>query len=485
MNLKQAATQPIQTLIKAGKALFPEQQSTFGDDLLGALNNITGMSFSSVGDFLGYYQEDYFQTAYTRLTPFVCHQLAISNTYVSSAINAIVKPIASAKIIAVPISPETIPVDWEIDYLNDLINHPNPKQTIHKLVKQLLLDQLQTGSAFIEVNYNDYGFPARLDRIAPYKVTPKKINGNTVYIRTDNGHIFPENGIIPLLEPNPYNEDMGLTPLVGLFTNILTDHALMEHNLRYFVKDTLKGIISVSDKIDDTAYSNELERMKQQIREMEDQGESGHLIMHGATFTALGNTNRDMMTPEILEANINAICATYHVPPHKVMKVESGNLGTGTGESQEDAMNETISNRGFDFITDINFKLCEFAGITNTKLEFKDLTKTDEVRETDVNAKKVESGAKTLNEIRVINGDEPYDDPAADQPLVDASKIPLNMIGLPYLQRQQPGVYDEVPQSSEMTKDGDMDEEEPVNQISVVQQRIDKYLRERGLVRFN
>ena len=402
------------------------------NQLMDALNTFTGMRFDSVGDFLGYYQGNYFQTAYTQLKPFTCHQLAIGNPYITSAIDAIADPIASANIIATPTTPETNPNQMEINYLQYLLNHPNPLQPKDIFIKLLLTDALQTGSAYIEVGYNSYGFAARLDRVAPYLISAKKVSGKIYFVRTDNGYVFPDNAIIPIFSANPYSDYKGLTKLIPLFTNILTDTALMEHNLRYFVKDTLKSIISVSDKVTTEGYVNELEVIKQQIKEMENKGDSGHLIMHGATVQGLSQTNQEMMTPDIWKANIDAICAVYHVPPHKVMKVESGNLGTGTGESQEDAMNETINNNAKWLLSYLNFKLTDFMGIESTIATFDDLTKTDDVRQAQLDTIQLDAGITDVNSIRVRDGLQPYDNPLLNEPWKGVKVLPLSMTGLQY-----------------------------------------------------
>jgi HK97 family phage portal protein len=436
MNIQQAITQPVTTLINAGKrAITPQASEGAGTSLMNALNDYTGMQFDNVADFLNYYRSNYFKTAYAQLDPFTCHQLAIGNPYITAAIDAIAEPIASSTIVGVPLTPETNPNKFEIEYLEYLFKYPNPEQPKDVFINQIVTDKLQTGMAYIECNYNQYGFVARLDRVPPYKVDTELVNGRPVYIRKDNGYIFPEGSIIPLLNPNPYSKYKGLSKLVPLFTNILTDNALMEHNLRYFVKDTLKGILSVSDNISHENFKDSLSIIKKQINDMKSTGESGHLIMHGATFQGLANTNKEMMTPDIQKANIDAISAVFHVPPHKIMRVESGNIGTGTGESQEDAMNETINNEASSILSYLNFQLLDLMGITQTRLAFKDLTKTDEIRQEKLITERINNGTTYLNEVRVKRGEEPFDDPLADTPFINSNRIPLSMVGNQYVSR--------------------------------------------------
>ena len=78
-----------------GSAPIQRSQQFSGDQVMDALATFTGIRFDSVGDFLGYYQGNYFQTAYTQLKPFTCHQLAIGNPYITAAIDAIADPIST------------------------------------------------------------------------------------------------------------------------------------------------------------------------------------------------------------------------------------------------------------------------------------------------------------------------------------------------------------------------------------------------------
>jgi HK97 family phage portal protein len=435
-DVTQAASVPAQFKTAPAQGSVPQTSQFNTDQVMDALATFTGIRFDSVGDFLGYYQGNYFQTAYTQLKPFTCHQLAIGNPYITSAIDSIADPISTTKFIAEPkiVNDKLNPT--EAMWIEYLLNNPNPLQPANVFYKHILVDELQTGSAYIEVSYNEYGLPGRFDRIPPYMIEPKKFQGHTFYRRLDNGYIFPDNALITIFNPNPYSDARGLSRLVPLFINMLTDTALMEHNLRYFVKDTLKGIISVSDNISTDNYAKELQMIKTQIQEMETKADSGHLIMHGANFQSLSNSNRDMMTPDIWEANINAICAVYHVPPHKVMKVKEGNLGGNAGESQDDTMNQTIDNHAEKILGYLNFKLLDWMGIQNTVIAYSgDLTKTDELRQAQLDTEKLANGTTVLNEVRKKYGDDPYPNKLADEPFLSVRTLPLSMAGLPFIAR--------------------------------------------------
>jgi hypothetical protein len=161
---------------------------------------------------------------------------------------------------------------------------------------------------------------------------------------------------------------------------------------------------------------------------MREKGQSGHLVTYGATFQALTNSSMDTVTPEIQQKIIDAIKAVYHVPPSKMAIDESGNIGSGTGESQDQMMNETLNDWGALILSYLNNKLLSFMGITDTTLEFMNLTKTDDLAQAKLDTENLNNGTTDINEVRNKRGDEPYEDEVANEPLIDYRKIPLSFI---------------------------------------------------------
>lgn len=419
----------MQAMVNAGKNMVMDQASLEHQELMNALNSMTGLQFENVGAFLNHYRSNYFKTAYKQLDPFTCIQLAITSPYIVSAIDAIVKPIAKADFKAVPKSPENKPNTVMMPYMEWLINNPNPYQTKNQFIRELLYDYLRTGQAFIEVGYGDFQFPARLDRVEPYIVKPVPMYGEIKYVRRDNGYVFPDQCIIPYFNSNPFSRYKGLSKLVALFVRILNDEALMEHYLRYFVQDTVKGIISVSDQISTQGYKDSIAKIKAQIEDKKSKGESGHLIVHGATFQGLGNTNRDMLTNEIEQSNINAISAVFQVPPSKIMQIDSGNIGSGTGESQENSMNDTLTNEASDFLSILNFKLLNLAGINDTVYQVKNLTKTDRIKEAQLDTERLNNGTWSINDVKTRYGEELRPEDWANEPWMPTSRLPMSLTG--------------------------------------------------------
>jgi hypothetical protein len=211
----------------------------------------------------------------------------------------------------------------------------------------------------------------------------------------------------------------------------MLDEAVAEHNLRFYTSDMLKGIINLDPKAFQNSYEGavtEVERLNEQIRSMEEKGEAGHLLAYGATWQSLSSTNKDMLTPEVMASIIQAVKTCYRVPPHKIMQIESGNIGSGTGDAQEDSMNETLIDEMNRSLTFINFYLQLWTGIVDTKIDYTNLTNTNTERETDLATKNLANGTLTINEVRLARGQEPYSWDWCDVPWI--SKLTLPMDGL-------------------------------------------------------
>lgn len=409
---------------------YPNQASTTGDPLMNAINDFTGMHFDNIADFLSYYRSNYFKTAYHQLglNPTACFQLGMSNPWVGGAVNAISKPIGSANIVANPSEVGAKPNTVIKEYLENLFKYPNPTPSAPFFLEQIKSDQKYCGAAYIEVNYNEAGFPARFDRINPTQIKTKKQGGQGVYVK-DNGYIFPDESLIVIMEPNPLDNYIGLSPQVRIFNHLMLDEALTEHNLRAFTKDMLKGLISLDSKnMDHDTASAEVARLQESIKEMQATGESGHLLVYGATFHAMNNTNKDMLTGEISENIIQAVKTVYRVPPLKMMQYVPGHLG-GQDKSQEDTMNETLIDEMDSMLRFFNYFFTRYVGISDTVLSYSNLTSSDLNQQAELDRVYIsEQHSKSIDEVRTGRGEEPYNKPWSQVPLVDNRLMPASLL---------------------------------------------------------
>lgn len=408
---------------------YPTQASDQRQDLVNILNNFSSMRFENIGDFFSYYKESYFQTAYINLgiNPLGCYQLAMGNPFIMGAVHAISKPIGSADIIAVPNDQNAKPNNVWIDYLENLVNYPNPYTPNNVFMQQLTEDRLQTGNAYVEVNYNKNGFPARLDRVSPAVLEPKQVGGETIYVK-ENGYEFPEGSLIKIQNPNPLSSQKGLSPLVPLMNHLMLNNALTEHNLRFFTKDMLRGFMNLDAKnMSHKTAVDEAKRIQAEIKNMNQKGEAGHIVTYGATFNMLTTTNRDMLTPEIMKDIMQAVKTIYRVPPLKIMEAIPGSLG-GQDETQDDTFNETLIDEMEFTLAYLNFYLLSWAGIPDTHLYYDNLTNTDQERQSKLDTMNLANSTTSIDDVRQARGDDPYNEEWSKWPLIPNNLVPASKI---------------------------------------------------------
>jgi hypothetical protein len=209
---------------------------------------------------------------------------------------------------------------------------------------------------------------------------------------------------------------------------MMLDEALTEHNLRAFTKDMLKGLISLDSKnMDHNTASAEVTRLQENIKEMQEKGESGHLLVYGATFHAMSNTNKDMLTNEISENIIQAVKTVYRVPPLKMMQYIPGSLG-GQDKSQDDTMNETLIDEMDYMLRFFNYFFNRYVGITDTVLSYDNLTSANLTKQAELDDIYLKNGSKSIDEVRTGRGEEPYNKPWSQVPLVDNRIIPASFL---------------------------------------------------------
>lgn len=408
----------------------------------GLNNPAPGMQFNSIGDFMKYIKSDAFNLAYKQLDPFSCYVLAFSNDRIMSAITAIARPIGGAEYVASPKDSDN-PNKIEIDYLNELLSDPNPDlftkndydynvntvteydQSPGDYQYAMALDMLITGNNYEEISYNAIGKPAARYRHPPYMIDI--INGRYVH---RNGYIFKRGEIIHNKYFNPFSNKVGMSPLVPLVAAVMLDSSILQKNIKNFANDALKGIINIDPSVSADKAEENIQKIKQQVTQMKKSGKSGHLIAYAAAFQAISTTNKDMLTPEIEKTIFDRIIAIYGVPPAEVMKIESGNIGGGTGESQKETLYESVRfwNKKI-LLGSYQRQLVRYAELKDTTVNVKNLTITDERKQVELHEKYLSNGVTDIDEVRSDLGKEPYGEDWSQTPSIGSTRIPANLIG--------------------------------------------------------
>jgi HK97 family phage portal protein len=434
------------------------------------------MAFTSVGDYIKFYKSDAFNIAYNQLDPFSCYVLAFGSSSVMGAIGALARPISSSDLVATT-KKDMEPSQRELEYLNMVLEDPNPhpnpdldgycecNQTPEDFKFKLTIDYCATGNNFIEPAYNKSGFLAALYRHPPYMISVKK--GRYVH---KSGYVFKPGELIHNKYMNPFSNKIGMSPMVPIVAATMLDNSILTKNLKNYSHDSIKGILQIDPSLGNDAAEDEVKRIQKQIKEMKEKGDEGHLVTFGAAFQAIGSTNKEMLTPE-MERGINTrIISVYGVPPHKVGRIESGNIGSGTGDSQSEDMNETLtfwSRAGL--LGSLRKDLIKLTGVKSTTITLTNLTKQDIQKQAEVDNMNVRNGTATWNDIRESRGLPRYVDPMADEPFVPYNCIPLSSFNQGYDPKAPTG-----PGDTNNAKKAAEEMLDPTNQMLMANQRLHK-----------
>ena len=328
-----------------------------------------------------------------------------------------------------------------VKYLTDLFNNPmgyESQLTYAMFHKQYMKSFELTGDAFIEVNYEEFPW----DDSDYYKV----INGFQFIppemlkwyedteqwgYRTKPSIRYENDEIIHIYEPDITlkNGHYGISKLEKIRQPIIMMWLGMGHNQELLENDGIdpRAILSFDKDITDESFENQLDRLEEYAQERK---KGGTLAVKGASFQSSGMSNNDMDFLSLMNMCRDMILTAYGVQPGKAGIRETGNIGTGTGESQdkdfkdmmsakskiiEGAFNKVLGHNGFDEV-----------------FSFNEVDIEDKLKRSQIETNKLNAGILTVNEVRQDYGLEPVawgDIPNGLQKnlvLNDMNKLPLD-----------------------------------------------------------
>lgn len=288
-----------------------------------------------------------------------------------------------------------------VSYLNRIFNNPEGQfenATFSSLSKQIIRSKLLAGDAFVEVDV-DEAFDNVLNgfHFIPPELVYWDNETSQWSIRGSDVHYEPSE-IIHVYEPSIWlkGSRFGVSPIdkIGLVIGLL--YSSLRYNKDLLESDSLdpNGILSFDKDISRSSMIAEMER----LGNLPPEKRRGMLTLHGATYQTARLTSRDIDYEALMKFCRDMILTAYHVPPQKVEIIETASLGTGTGESQnedwkqtvkaeaniiEDAFNKVLGRHGFREVFEYN------------ELDFEDKLKRAQVEQIQLN-----SGVKSINEIR-------------------------------------------------------------------------------------
>ena len=313
-------------------------------------------------------------------------------------------------------NPNNDNVNYErVNYLTDLFNAPAGKyaeETFSSLIKQIVPSFKVTGDAFIEVNHDKLfdnvpnGF-----KFIPTELMGYDYNAGAWCIR-NTGHIFEPENLIHIYEPKIQirGSKWGTSLIDTIAQNITLEVLGMNHNKDIFENHGLdpRGVISFDRDLKPQQVKDNILRLKKQ------KNKKGVISGQGMTYQQTNNSNKDMEFLELIRYSRDCIITMFGVPPAKVDIIETANLGTGSGESQDKNFGKVI-NGNCQVIEDAFNKNLGRSGFQEL-FEFIREDHEDKLKRAEIEDKQLRNGTTFINEVRSGYG----------LPPVDWGNVPMN-----------------------------------------------------------
>lgn len=306
-------------------------------------------------------------------------------------------------------NPNTTTINYEkVNYLTDLFNAPAGKyaeDTFSSLIKQIVPSWKVTGDTFIEVNHDKIfnnipnGF-----KFIPTELMGYDYNRDAWCIR-NTGHVFEPENIIHIYEPKIQirGSKWGTSLIDTIAMNISLEALGLNHNKNVFENHGLdpRGVLSFDKDLKPQMVKENIQRLKKQ------KNQKGIIAMQGGNYQHTNNSNKDMEFLELIRYSRDCVITMFGVPPAKVSIIETANLGTGSGESQD---------KNFGKVINSNCKVIEDAFNKNLGRsgfqELFELIREDhenKLNRAEIEDKQLRNGTTFINEVRSGYGLSPVD----------------------------------------------------------------------------
>ncbi|MHB2025138.1 MAG: phage portal protein [Elusimicrobiota bacterium] len=280
----------------------------------------------------------------------IFNQMYEQTSWVRAVVEVICKAVVSRGYVLAPLTHDAD--QGEAEKLREFFENCNPNMTISEILYDQTRDVFVYGNAFLEVVY---GLDGKPNEIWPLDATTMRVKADVHGTRlgyvqiprfatagTENqiGIVpFDVNEVIHFKLATRGSTLYGLSPLASLILPVTVDKYAQIYNRAFFVNGAkIRGAFIMKD-----ATPEQVERNREYLAARAKNPDLAHsdLVMEGEIeFKQIGVNQKDMEFLELREFTRNEILAVYGVPPSKVSIIDTGNIGSGTGEHQSQTFYE-------------------------------------------------------------------------------------------------------------------------------------------------
>lgn len=225
------------------------------------------------------------------------------------------------------------------------------------------------------------------------------IENDCYALREQPSVTFEENDLVHIYEPSTKVEDahfgVSVIDSCGSALAILTNAMNFNNNILENGGINPSTILSFDKDISDVNFDAEIERLNLQREQARD---GGLLAIRGATFQNGANTSKDMSYMELMRLARDIVISAFGVPPQKMGIIETANLGSGNGDSQNRDWKKTFEGKSCFIEEAFNNNLKHYG--FNERFHFNPIDTQDRLLDAEINQIYINCGVKTRDEVR-------------------------------------------------------------------------------------
>lgn len=307
-----------------------------------------------------------------------------------------------------------------------LRRRPNAYMTPFDLIKLTVTDVCIYGNSYTRIIYDDKGELMSLIPLDASVTRPvlDRDTGELWYATSSkNGQKLYHSHEIIHIKGASRDGIVGMSPLDAMRIQLESNEVASRYNLQMIESGgTPQGILSTP-----SALSKEAREEMRKAWEETNGNKKIAVVSSGLEYKQIGISQADMQWLEAQRFNNQQIASIYKVPLHKI-----NDLKQATYSNIEHQSLDYVKNTMQPWVTKIeqeyNFKLfTQFDGKgLYTKLNMDSELRGDSKSRAEVNRINTMYGYKTLNEIRELNEDSPYEGEFADIPWMSLNLVPAH-----------------------------------------------------------
>lgn len=386
------------------------------------------------------------------------YQAYLNSVWISACVDVIAKRITSGGMV-IELTEKGVENQAEYDQLHELLHYINEDEDFLQFIRSIATDILIYGEAYMEIVRKN-GVPYSLHKIDCSTMNYKlDRHGNVTQYIQNMTHstetvTFEPDDVIRWWLPDPKAGKKALSPIERILGSIDADAHMADWVRAFFRKGARPPFW-----IKFPGSKEEASRFVTWLRENYTGQANAHIPMvlyDDAELHEIGKGAVDMDFAKGRGMMRQEILAGYQVPPAIVSQIESGNIGGGTGESQDKSFQFNACDPIRSLIFEkFNYRIINKGfGIKNWQVttRYADFRSDDSV--STIQDRCIRNGSVTINEVRAETGKHPLD--GGDEAVIVTTKEiqPISrLVELADEQRQQTQAAIQQAQAQvEMTK---------------------------------